>query len=120
MVESLTRVINRKLREDRDIEEELDLPFYIPSTNEALDEETYFCALRMAIKQLDLMKRVLTYDLRVKGEVIRAVKALRKPGTKLGQSVGAKEAVYENGACAITMVPAQTNNRWFDLLSLCM
>jgi hypothetical protein len=69
MVENLTRVINRKAREDRKIEEESDFPFFLPSTEETLDRETYFCALRMAIKQLDLTKRVLTHDMRVKGEV---------------------------------------------------
>jgi hypothetical protein len=34
-----------------------------------MDQETYFCALRVAIKQLDLTKRVFAYDMRAREEV---------------------------------------------------
>jgi hypothetical protein len=71
-------VINRKAREDRLLEEELNFPFYIPSTQETIDRETYFCALRVAIKQLDLTKRALAYDIRARQEVSHAIAGIEK------------------------------------------
>jgi hypothetical protein len=68
-IRGLTRTINRKSFEDRQLEEELNLPFYVPSPDETLDQEAYFCALRVAIKQLDLAKRALAYDIRIKAQV---------------------------------------------------
>lgn len=65
----MTRIINSKVREDRLLEQELNFPFYIPSSDENMDQETYFCALRVAIKQLDLTKRVFAYDMRAREEV---------------------------------------------------
>jgi hypothetical protein len=65
----LTRVVNKKAREDRLLEEGLDFPFYIPSTKETLDQETYLCALLLAIKQLELTQRVITHEMRMIREV---------------------------------------------------
>lgn len=69
LVRGLTRRINRKTLEDRQLDENLDLPFYVPSPTEVLGQDAYFCALRVAIKQLDLAKRALAFDMRSKAEV---------------------------------------------------
>lgn len=47
----------------------MDFPFYIPSTKETLDQETYLCALLLAVKQLELTQRVITHEMRMIREV---------------------------------------------------
>jgi hypothetical protein len=69
LVQVLTNIINRKAREDLQLEGELDFPFYIPSSGEVLDQGTYFCALRVAIKHLELTRRAIVYDIRAKYQV---------------------------------------------------
>lgn len=73
LVRHLTRVINCKVQdavqEGQLFDESLNYPFYIPLVGEALDKDTYYCALRVAIKHLELTRRVLIYEARAREEV---------------------------------------------------
>ena len=79
MVILLTRMINLAMRNEKQLEHEANLPFFVPPppTLAAADDhvaksrdlpklsqEVYFCALRLGIVQLDLVMRVLEHEVR--------------------------------------------------------
>lgn len=55
------RTINRKVRDDL-LAEDLNYPFFVPTPQLPLSQPTYFCALRLAILQLDLTRRSMLVD----------------------------------------------------------
>jgi hypothetical protein len=67
-MDSLTRTMNLKYRDDR-MAEEINCPFYVPGPHEALGQQAYFCALRLAILQLDLTRRSMLIEAKFDAEV---------------------------------------------------
>lgn len=67
------RTINRKVRDDL-LAEHLNYPFFVPAPKLPLSQPTYFCALRLAILQLDLTRRSMLVDAKFEAMVRQTTK----------------------------------------------
>lgn len=80
VIRSLTRTLNRKSRDDRIAEEQLNYPFFVPADHEPLGQQAYFCALRLAILQLDVTRRAMLVDSKAGAEVSDNIHSSSKMG----------------------------------------
>jgi hypothetical protein len=50
-------------------EEELNYPLFVPASHETLGQQAYFCALRLAILQLDVTRRSMLTEATLNAQV---------------------------------------------------